>query len=340
MKELKILGVVLFFTALVYWGVEPFAHSQMHPHVDPASFDFQKEAHQFSDAQLAHAQEALIKAQKGTKVALEAAKETHKTLLEKAKETKAFWDEVKKIDLSKGDAAKGLDTFMNAGCIGCHGVKSQGMPAPMDDATASASFGVVPPDLSSAGYLYDPLFLAAVIKNPTQALNVSHKFNDEKPFPMTPFFGLGGDIQQELADIVAYLVSIAPKKMSDKEVFENACIRCHGVKYDKLHTHSNIESLTSYMGSTPPDLSMMIRSKGEEYLQTFINNPQKGLPGTSMPRVGLKEGTQNQVISYLEKIGDRKKDQRESLGLKIMGFFAFLSLIAILWKLKIWREVH
>jgi len=34
MKELKIFGVVTAFTLLLYWGVEPFAHSQMHAHVD------------------------------------------------------------------------------------------------------------------------------------------------------------------------------------------------------------------------------------------------------------------------------------------------------------------
>jgi len=33
-KELKIFGVVAFFTLLLYWGVEPFAHSQMHKHVE------------------------------------------------------------------------------------------------------------------------------------------------------------------------------------------------------------------------------------------------------------------------------------------------------------------
>jgi ubiquinol-cytochrome c reductase cytochrome c1 subunit len=33
-KELKILGVVAAFTLLLYWGVEPFAHSQMHKHVE------------------------------------------------------------------------------------------------------------------------------------------------------------------------------------------------------------------------------------------------------------------------------------------------------------------
>lgn len=293
MKELKILAVVTFFTLVVYWGVEPFAHSQMHPHVAPADFEFKD--------------------------------------LQKMTET---------ISTKKGDATKGAETFMAAGCIGCHGLKSQGMPAPMDDATASASFGVVPPDLSSTGYLYDATFLAALIKEPTVALKVEHKFNETKLHPMTKFYGAGGDIDQEIADIVAYLNSIAPAKMTDAEVYDDACLRCHGMKYDGKIAPSEAEALAKYMGTTPPDLSMMIRAKGNAYLETFINNPQKHLEGTSMPRVGLTKATQQQVVDYMEKIGDRKKAERQDLGIKIMAFFALLSALAIMWKIKMWREVH
>ncbi|MEA3315415.1 MAG: hypothetical protein U9Q30_06150, partial [Campylobacterota bacterium] len=40
MREFKIFGVIVFFTGFLYWGVEPFAHSQMHPHVAPADYTF------------------------------------------------------------------------------------------------------------------------------------------------------------------------------------------------------------------------------------------------------------------------------------------------------------
>ena len=40
MKELKILAIVVFFSLLVYWGVEPFAHSQMHKHVEGENFAY------------------------------------------------------------------------------------------------------------------------------------------------------------------------------------------------------------------------------------------------------------------------------------------------------------
>ena len=287
MRELKILAVVLFFTALTYWGVEPFAHSQMHPHVAPADYSF------------------------------------------------------KDLGVAKaGDAKKGAETFASAGCTGCHGLSSQGMPSPMDAASASASFGVVPPDLSNVGALYEKNFLAALIKDPATAMKVTHKFGAERPHPMIAFYGLGGDLDQEVADIVAYLQSIATKKLSDKEVFEDACLRCHDMKYDKLMSPSDKTALKAYMGTIPPDLSIMIRAKSEDYLATFINDPQKQLPGTSMPRVGLTKHAQEQVVSYMEKVGDRKKDERNDLGYKLLIYMGIFTVLAYAWKVKIWREVH
>lgn len=288
MKELKILGIVVAVSAILYIGIEPIAHSQMHPSVAPADFSF-------SD-------------------------------LEKNTKT--------------GDAVRGQETFMMAGCTGCHGLESQGISAPMDNATASASFGVVPPDLSTTGYLYEQNFLAMLIKNPAVALKIEHKFNDTNPHPMSAFYGLGGDIDQEIADIVAYLQSVAPESVDGEKAYEDACLRCHSIKYDNKLTPSDKEALVSYLATLPPDLSMTIRAKGESYLNTFINNPQKHLEGTLMPRVGLTQDAQEKVIDYMESIGDSKKDEREQTGMYLIIYFAILSVFAVLWKNKIWKEVE
>ncbi|MFV7791541.1 cytochrome c1, partial [Aliarcobacter lanthieri] len=76
--------------------------------------------------------------------------------------------------------------------------------------------------------------------------------------------------------------------------------------------------IKNYMGKLPPDLSQHIRSRGVDFLQTFINDPQKQLEGTAMPRVGLSQESQQQVINYLEEVGDSKKAQREELGPKFL----------------------
>jgi hypothetical protein len=66
---------------------------------------------------------------------------------------------------------------------------------------------------------------------------------------------------QEIADIVAYLQSIAPEKMTDKEVYSDACQRCHSIKYADMKGKTmsaftpNAE-IKQYMGKLPPDLKM------------------------------------------------------------------------------------
>ena len=290
MRELKIFGIVVFFTIITYIGVEPFAHSQMHPHVAPPDYSYK---------------------------------------------------DVDGLNGLKGDATKGAD-LVASNCTACHSIKAAGFPPVMDDTSAAASYGVVPPDLSTAGKLYNPNYLAAFIKNPAKASLVEHKFQNGRMHPMPNYDWMA---PQDIANIVAYLQSIAPAEMTDKEVFQNACQRCHSIKYaDMQHGTMNArtpkENIKSYMGKVPPDLSQYIRSRGEEYLHEFINNPQKHLKGTAMPRVGLTKESEDKVIAYLEEVGDSSKPKREALGPKFLLYLVVFAIFAWAWKAKIWREVH
>ncbi|MFC2345721.1 MAG: cytochrome C, partial [Campylobacter sp.] len=40
MRELKIFIIVAILTGVTYWGIEPYAHNVMHPHVSAADYDF------------------------------------------------------------------------------------------------------------------------------------------------------------------------------------------------------------------------------------------------------------------------------------------------------------
>lgn len=284
MRELKILAIVVFFTAVTYWGVEPYAHSQMHPHVAPADFSFK-------DLEPLHV---------------------------------------------KGNIENG-QTLVEANCIACHSIKSLGFEAPMRTEDAANAYGVVPPDLSHAGVIYDKNYLAGFLKDPLGTTKLSHKFGDTKPYAMPSYSFLS---EQEIADIVAYLGNIVSTNISNKMVFEEACGRCHSMKYDAVKAGTPASFMKSYLGAEAPDLSMMIRSKTSEYLNTFINEPLKMVEGIAMPRVGLTQASQEQVVSYMESVGDRKKAERENLGLKLIGFMAIFTLIAYLWKVQIWKEVE
>ncbi len=312
-KEPIILAVVVFFTLVTYYLVEPYAHSVMHKHVESENFDYAD---------------------------LPALSQT-------------------------GDATRGKDLVLGAGaCTGCHSIEVAGMPAPMDAVTAASSYGVNPPDLSNAGVIFDAKFLANLIKNPAHALEVEHKFDPAKGqmHPMTQFYGAGGDLDQEVADMVAYLQSIAVEQESvtPAMAFENACGRCHAVKYEnwtQIGTKPKFkyekdalafdikvleyeDSIKAYMGKLPPDLSMYIRSRGEHYISTFVENPQNYLHGTAMPRVGVTADTMHKVIEYLEDAGDTKREERASVGSSVMMYIIIFAIFALLWKKQVWRDLH
>lgn len=289
MKELKILAILLAIVGVIYWGVEPLAHSVFNP--------------------------------------------------PKAPEDYAFSD-LKDLQTSlQGDVMRGK-ALVEENCVSCHSTST-----PIDELKARNASFVAGPDLESMGYLYAPEFLSAFLKDPLKATLLHEKLKGKEDlYQMSSFAGLFED--QQIADMIAYLSSIAPKEMSNRDVFINACSRCHNIKYDGINGIKGIQVSTpqdliqDYLGSQAPDLSMIFRSKGEHYLSLFINDPQKMLPGASMPRIGLTQQAQAQVITYMENIADPKKEERESLGWKLILYFAIMAVIAYLWKRKIWRDLY
>ena len=326
LRELKILAFVVVAVGVLYWGVEPLAHSIFHPKTAPVDFAF---------------------------------------------------SDLEKLP-TNGDVENGK-VLVTTYCIACHKLSKEDFPGKeempvMEDSVAVSAYGVVPPDLSTMGALYDGNFLANLIKDPVKALKLGHKFGTDKFFPMTAT----PVSDNELGDMVAYLKSIGAKNLEaqaldspeykakveaisknsvniadrkselnalkehylDKETFKEACVRCHSMKYDDIISSAPAESILNYMGAKAPDLSMMIRSRGADYLHKFINDPQKMLVNASMPRVGLNEASQKRVVAYMDSIGDSKKDERVFIGFVFMGFMAVMAILAYLWKRKVWSDLH
>jgi ubiquinol-cytochrome c reductase cytochrome c1 subunit len=59
-----------------------------------------------------------------------------------------------------------------------------------------------------------------------------------------------------------------------------------------------------------------------------------------MPRVGLTQKAEQQVIDYMEQVGDSKKAEREALGPKFLIYLVIFAIFAWLWKAKLWRNLH
>jgi len=330
-KELKIFGVVAFFTLFLYWGVEPYAHSQMHKHVEGHNFVYDGTADiEEAEAKLAIAKESGVKVEKAEAT---------------AKAKKEFWASVAKISKLKGDPVAGEAGF--AMCSGCH----------MDGAMNMG--GVTPPSLEHAGSLYDKNYLIALVKNPGMASNVDHKYADTAMHPMGSVSSMFPDDQQ-IADVVAFLKAKKSGELTTKEAFTDACGRCHAMRYaktsqlgdtpkfkykkDELKYQVKIleeqDLVKAYMGKLPPDLSIIIRARGEHFLETFVENPQSQLAGTPMPRTGLSEEGYEKVKEYLTEIGDPSKPHREAIGPWVILFFIIFTGLAFLWKKEKWKGHH
>ena len=228
----------------------------------------------------------------------------------------------------KGNVEAGREAVKTF-CISCHSIEKEGIKAPMPPEAAAQSFGVVPPDLSNIGGILDEKFLFNFIKDPQKAT--------ENPKFSMPALGLSN---QQAIDIVAYLKSIAKKDMTGEEVVKEGCVRCHSIKYQKIQALSPNDTMKKYLGKVPPDLSVIYKAKGEEYLNAFINKPQAILPGTGMPRVGLSSEAQEKALAYLDEISDPHKEQRQKVGLIVMAYLFVMVGLTFAWKKKIWKNIH
>lgn len=368
MREFKILAVLIVVVGILYWGVEPLAHSVFHPKAAPADFEFK---------------------------------------------------DLERINLSKGNKDRGEELFQE-NCQNCHSLKAKGFEAVMGEIEGSivmpdlSTAGAIYDENFLAAFIINPA--QAVKLEHKDYLMPPYSAQEEESLEqevadIVAFLKSIGNASLKQAvnfsdEFVAKQEAIEKSALSesqkneaienirehltDKAVFIDACSRCHSIKYDEPKTAEQVAindkkrvEIQSYLGAKAPDLSMMIRSKGEHYLEWFINDPQKVsynaikqaildadananlstnttkfawqededfsnlakqmdvMPvGLSMPRVGLNEESQKRVVRYLESIGDSKKAERESLGISIIIFFGVLSVFAYLWKRKKWKDLH
>jgi ubiquinol-cytochrome c reductase cytochrome c1 subunit len=169
--------------------------------------------------------------------------------------------------------------------------------------------------------------------------------------------------------------------------FSNYCMACHSAEYIRYNriardlgwTNEEVVALMTYNQNLPvdhvktrmadgvseglfgikaPDLSLMARLKGNDYVYTFLRGyyedeegkwNNKVLAGTSMPNVleGFKrhatEEEFNQMtedlVNFLDYVAEPYKVQRWDLGWKVMLFLALLILLTYLLKREYWRDV-
>jgi len=173
------------------------------------------------------------------------------------------------------------------------------------------------------------------------------------------------------------------------KLFMNYCSGCHAIgfmRYNRIAKDLNLsdslvaehlmfagekpgETITTAMpkegaakwfGGTPPDLSLVARSKGTDWIYTYlrgfyeddskvfgVNN--KVLENASMPDIlwSLKEGKSEaefdqdvrDITNFLDYVGEPAKLIRTSLGVWVLLFLGVLLVLTYLLKKEYWKDV-
>ena len=197
------------------------------------------------------------------------------------------------------------------------------------------------------------------------------------------------------------------------QLFVNYCMACHGASYmrygrlaadldlsedavmkhlvfgdakigDTMKTAMQPDDAVKWLGKVPPDLSVIARSRGVDWLYTYMTTfyqdasggwNNKVLPNASMPhvmwqlqgiqkpvyvtdeegietvdelvlhRAGLEtpeeyEETVRDLVTFLAYLSEPAQLQRKSVGIWVLLFLAFFTMIAYLLKVEYWRVVH
>jgi len=129
---------------------------------------------------------------------------------------------------------------------------------------------------------------------------------------------------------------------------------------DTITTAMPKEAATKWFGGPPPDLSLVARSKGTDWIYTYlrgfyedeskifgVNN--KVLENASMPDAlwSLKEDKSeaefNQdirdITNFLDYVGEPAKLIRTSLGVWVLLFLSILLVLTVLLKKEYWKDV-
>jgi len=318
-KELKIFGVVVIFTLILYWGVEPFAHSQMHAHVEGHNFVYD-----------------------GTADIEEASKD-------KKEAKKKFWSEVKEIAKLKGDPVAGEATY--GMCVGCHmdGATNMGgvTPPSLDHA------GIIYDKDFLIALIKDPAMatnvdhkykdtsthpmgsISAMVSAPQDIANVVAYLKEKKAGHVTPKEAYIEACGRCHANRYGKLTQLGEKPKTKSNIKTGQDIEA--MKFAQKVAEEQ-GALAEYLGKLPPDLSIIYRARSEHFLETFIENPQSQLSGTAMPRTGLSHEGMEKVMAYLEETGDPSEPARAAAGPWVILFLIIFTVLAYLWKQAMWKD--
>ncbi len=309
MRELKILVVVVFFALATYWGVEPYAHSQMHKHVESNNFEY-KDLPEVEKGDAA----------KGKELVMSNCTACH--------------------GIKAANMPAPMDPVASSGAYGVNPPDLSNVGAILDPKYLAA-FIANPAKASHVAHKFVdgrvhpmPSYNWMPKEDIANIVAYLESISNKNLTPKEAFTTACGRCHAARYD--GKVLGEKWTQIGQKPKFKN--------EKDSLAFDINLidyqENLKKYMGKLPPDLSIIIRARSEHFLETFIEDPQSQLHGTAMPSVGLSEAGFHKVMQHLEDIGDPSKPARDSMGVYFLLYMAIFTLFAILWKKSVWKKLH
>jgi ubiquinol-cytochrome c reductase cytochrome c1 subunit len=204
-----------------------------------------------------------------------------------------------------------------------------------------------------------------------------------------PMLGMaaGGNVKLDDADID--LTDQASLQRGAK-LFMNYCLSCHSAKYQRYNRMGRDLGLTDeevkanlmfatdkvgdtmniamdpndaavWFGTAPPDLSVIARSRGVNwlytYLRSFVADEKRpfGYNNTVFPDVGMPhvlwklqedqsaekfDSDMRDLTAFLAYIGEPIAVERQRIGVWVLAFIAVFFVLAYLLKKEYWKDVH
>jgi len=147
--------------------------------------------------------------------------------------------------------------------------------------------------------------------------------------------------------------------ISDADVEKNLMFNSEKIG-EKIISSMSKTGAVQWFGTTPPDLSLVARSKGPDWIYTYLRSFYKDearpfgvnnkiLVNASMPDVlwELKKNKSAQdfdqdvrdITNFLDYVGEPAKLVRVDLGYKVLSFLFVLFILSYLLKKEYWKDV-
>lgn len=148
-------------------------------------------------------------------------------------------------------------------------------------------------------------------------------------------------------------------KVMDKAVQENLIFS--GAKItDPILSGMHKTEGANWFGMAPPDLSLVARSRGVDWLYTYLrsfykdNKKQWGVNNRVYPDVAMPDVLYNlqqtmtpkeydqavaDIVNFLSYVGEPIRETRKRIGIWVLLFLGILFIFAVLLKREYWKDV-